>query len=206
MIIYSGIRRKLKTNGSIIPSWTSQGILPPVDPSNPTSTARSPYVICMSDLVSRFSTSQDRLSILKGFFSFRSALHGIGLIKGFQWLDGSFLENIELIKARSPRDIDVVTFYFPPDNQTQNELLNNNPQFFDHDYLKDNYHVDAYYVDLSSKRPENLISKSAYWYGVWSHQRKTLLWKGYLQVDLSPTDDHIALDNLMRTMNQEDTS
>ena len=191
------------TGGSIIPSWNSQGVLPPVDPSDPTSTARSPYLVCLSDFVYKFTTSPDRLGILKGLLSYRSALHEIGLTKGFQWLDGSFLENIEALNSRSPRDIDVVTFFYPPDDQTQEALLNSNPQLFDHNFIKNNYHVDAYYVTLRSKRPESLISKSAYWYGVWSHQRKTLLWKGYLQVDLSPTDDHIALDMLKRAMLQE---
>jgi len=109
------------------------------------------------------------------------------------------------LKSRPPNDIDVVTFYYLPPNQTQRTLLNAYPNLFDRSYIKNKYRVDAYFIDLNSIAPEKLISKSAYWYGVWSHQRKSLLWKGYLQIDLSPTDDHIALDNLNRMMNRGGT-
>ncbi|WP_414651656.1 DUF6932 family protein [Hafnia paralvei] len=34
----------------------------------------------------------------------------MGLAEGFQWVDGSFTENIELIERRTPNDVDVVTF------------------------------------------------------------------------------------------------
>jgi hypothetical protein len=70
-------------------------------------------------------------------------LHAAGIIDGFQWLDGSFLENIESLESRSPRDIDVVTFYYLPPNQTQKALLNGYPQLFDHRHIKENYHVDV---------------------------------------------------------------
>lgn len=183
-----------------LPSWNSQGVLPPVDPSNPVSISRSPYAVSLKDVVSQFGNSTDRLNILTGLLSFRSALHAAGIIDGFQWLDGSFLENIESLESRPPRDIDVVTFYNLPLNQTQRTLFNCYPQLFDHRHIKENYHVDAYFVDLNGIVPEKLISKAAYWYGVWSHQRKSLLWKGYLQIDLSSTDDHIALDNLVKMM------
>jgi len=185
-----------------LPSWNSQGVLPPVDPSDPVSSSRSPYAVSLKDFVSQFGTSTDRLNILSGLLSFRSALHAAGIIGGFQWLDGSFLENIESLESRPPRDIDVVTFYYLPPNQTQRTLLNGYPQLFDRRYIKNNYHVDAYFIDLKGIVPEKLISKTAYWYGVWSHQRNSLLWKGYLQIDLSSTDDHIALDNLIRMMDK----
>jgi hypothetical protein len=126
-------------------------------------------------------------------------LHGSGLIIGFQWLNGSFLENIELLESRHPRDIDVVTFYYTPADQTQETLLKGHPQLFNHDYNKRNYHVDAYFIDLNGGIPEYLIFNSAYWYSIWSHRRNAL-WKGYLQIDLSQTDDHIAKDNLSRIM------
>jgi hypothetical protein len=32
------------------------------------------------------------------------------LNQGFQWLDGSFAEQIELLEGRPPKDIDVVSF------------------------------------------------------------------------------------------------
>jgi hypothetical protein len=191
-------------SGGIIPGWNSQGVLPPVDTSNPVSRDRSPYVVSVDDFVLRFGTSLERLNILDGLLSFRSALHVAGLISGFQWLDGSFLESIESLESRPPHDIDVVTFYYLPSSHTQRTLLSGHPQLFDRDFIKNNYHVDAYFIDLMSNIPEELISNSAYWYSIWSHRRNSL-WKGYLQIDLSQTDDHIAKDNLDGIMSRGGT-
>ena len=93
-----------------IPPWTSRGVLPSIDPGDPTGGDRSPYPASLLDVVMRFSTSPERRTILQGLLDYRAALHRMGLVSGFQWLDGSFLENIELLESRSPRDIDVVTF------------------------------------------------------------------------------------------------
>ena len=46
---------------------------------------------------------------MAGFLSFRDALQATGLVKGFQWINGSFLENVEEVEERNPRDIDVVS-------------------------------------------------------------------------------------------------
>ena len=35
----------------------------------------------------------------------------IGIGSGFQWLDGSFLENVEMTEKRDPGDLDLVTFF-----------------------------------------------------------------------------------------------
>ena len=84
-----------------IPDWNAQGVLPPINPASPTSFDRSPYQISLTDLVLRYATSAARETILGGFLRFRAALHAAGLIQGFQWIDGSFLEHIELIEERS---------------------------------------------------------------------------------------------------------
>lgn len=194
-------------SGEAIPNWNLHGVLPPIDPSNPVSKHRSPYKVSLIDLIPRFGISIERLEILEGLLSLRSELHGVGLVKGFQWLDGSFSENIELLQSRPPNDIDVVTFFHLPDAKTENDLLIEYPQLFDRDHIWDTYHVDAYYVGLPDADPaendlEDLIADSIYWYGVWSHQRNSFSWKGYLQVDLSPTDDNIALEALNRISNK----
>ncbi|VVB64233.1 Uncharacterised protein [uncultured archaeon] len=189
-------------SGNIIPSWNSQGVLPPIDPNTPTSRSRSPYRVSLNDFVSQFGTSSHRQNLLNGLLSFRSALYGAGIISGFQWLDGSFLECVESLRSCPPNDIDVVTFYIVPAGQTQQTLEASNPQLFDHDSIKNSYHADAYFFELKGSTIRKLISESTYWYSLWSHQRNSLLWKGYLQIDLSPTDDHIALDSLNRIRNQ----
>ena len=97
-----------------IPTWTADGVLPPINASHPVSPMRSPYVVSLTDYVLRFGDTAERRTILEGFLRYRAALHAAGLVQGFQWLDGSFLEHIELTEGRAPNDIDVVTFYRLP--------------------------------------------------------------------------------------------
>src|SRR5437868_13267322 len=94
-----------------IPAWTAEGVLPPIAVAEPTSTLRSPYVVRLSKVVLSFGTNPERRAILEGLIEYRAALHAAGLVRGFQWLDGSFLEQVELLESRPPNDIDVVTFY-----------------------------------------------------------------------------------------------
>ncbi|MCX6872664.1 MAG: hypothetical protein NTW21_02495 [Verrucomicrobia bacterium] len=55
----------------------------------------------------------------------------------------------------------------------------------------DTYRVDGYLVHLGA-RSDDLVNQSAYWYGMWAHQRDTRLWKGFLEIDLDPADDVTA--------------
>ncbi|WP_442891816.1 DUF6932 family protein [Dissulfurispira sp.] len=55
------------------------------------------------------------------------------------------------------------------------------------------YLCDAYFVDMTS-HPGFLINQTAYWFGLFSHQRDTFLWKGMLQVSLG--DDKEVIDFL----------
>jgi hypothetical protein len=175
-----------------IPAWTPTGAIPPINFGKPADVDRSPYEVGICEFVLRFSSSIARKTILEGFLNYRAALHAVGLVNGFQWLDGSFLENIELLEGRSPQDIDVVTFYERPLGKSQRDLVNLDPALFPmngpaHQSLKGKYHVDAYTEDLS-KSPSKLVGRSAYWYSMWSH-RRNLAWKGFVQVSLDPTDD-----------------
>ena len=106
-----------------IPSWNSRGVLPPINSADPTSTDRSPYRVSLIDFVLRFGNTEPRQQIVTGFLNFRSALQAIDLVNGFQWIDGSFVENIEVIEERAPRDIDVVTFFHLPHGKNQETLL-----------------------------------------------------------------------------------
>ncbi len=178
-----------------IPDWNAQGLLPPISELAPTSYERSPYRVSLVDLILRLATTPKRTSILEGFLSFRSALHNVGLIRGFQWVDGSFMENIELIEERDPGDIDVVTFYHSPVGKTQQELIEQHQHLFDSGNTKEDYCVDAYYKELDGDNPEVLVWQASYWYSLWSH-RRTRQWKGFLQIDLSPAEDEVAKANL----------
>ena len=56
-----------------------------------------------------------------------------------------------------------------------------------HGWVKTTVLVDSYFVELDLP-PRELVALSSYWYSVWSH-RRSQLWRGYLQVDLSPAED-----------------
>lgn len=178
-------------NTLTIPDWSADGVLPPVDLADPTSTARSPYRTSLTDFALRFATSAERIAIIDGFLGYRSELHAAGLTRGFQWIDGSFLEHVELLRSRPPRDVDVVTFYQLPPGETQAAIFARRPDAFDHDQLKVRFSVDAYMQQLESAG-DYLVRQSAYWYGLWSHQRSTFVWKGFVEIDLDPREDAVA--------------
>ena len=184
----------------MIPNWTDKGIIPPINYLSPTSSQRSPYLVSLSDVILKYGTSQKRNQILMGLLNFRKELHAIGIVKGFQWIDGSFLENIEMLEGRPPNDIDIVNFYYIPDGLSQKELVIRNSKIFDPISIKENFNVDGYFVSLSQSSPERLINRTSYWYSMWSHKRDES-WKGFLQIDLSPKDDEAARANLNTNLN-----
>jgi hypothetical protein len=141
----------------------------------------------LSDFVLRFGATPERRHILNGLLLFRAELHCLGIIQGFQWLNGSFLEHIERLENRPPRDVDVVTFVAVPETFQPNEQAR---RLFDHDWVKQHFLVDSHMVELDLP-PDELVTWSAYWYGLWSH-RRSQLWKGYLQIALSPDEDETA--------------
>jgi hypothetical protein len=131
----------------------------------------------------------ERIEILKGLLDFRDGLKTIGIIDGFQWLAGSFVENIELNRGRSPADIDLVTFAHRPfhDLAAWTNLVQSNTQLFDPHESKQQFRCDAYFIDLS-KKGDLIALDVAYFNGLFSHQRVTSLWKGMIVVPLASDD------------------
>lgn len=177
-----------------VPNWNAQGVIPPSDALTPTSAIRSPYRVALTDFVLRFAETKERRSIIDGLLKYRAGLHAAGLISGFQWVNGSFLEHVEVTESRAPNDVDVVTFYRLPQGMTQAQVQTKAPALFDHDQAKATYHVDGYLICLDSKA-EHLVERSTYWYSVWSHRRNQA-WKGYVQIDLASVDDAASNDLL----------
>lgn len=172
-----------------LPAWNSVGVLPPVRPGMPgASSERSPYLVELISFVDRFSTSSERSRILKGFLEFRAKLHELGIIRGFQWLDGSFLENIETLENRPPGDMDVVTFFHLPTGDNQRSLFQKAPDLFDQKHLKSTFAIDGYFSVLGQPLDTQQVKKISYWYSMWSH-RRTGLWKGFAQIDLDASQD-----------------
>ena len=177
-------------------------MMPANNPVDPVSGDRSPYAASLAGLVARFGHTQSRRLLLAGLLDFRAELHKAGLSQGFQWIDGSFLENIEQSpEGRPPDDIDVVTFFYIPDGHTVNTLANEFASLFDGDNVKETYSVDAYFAQLDEVTSEEIIREATYWYSLWSHTRDGR-WKGYLQVSLSGEGDDDARAQL-ELMEQE---
>lgn len=141
--------------------------------------------------------SSTRLSILEGLLDFRAEIHEAGVNGGFQWLNGSFSENVESIEGRAPRDVDAVTFVNLPEGQEQGAFIAENTHLFDRAYIRDAFHVDAYWQFLGGPLNAQSIQSISYWYSMWSHRRDGM-WKGFVQVELDPTQDHAAMQGLAR--------
>ena len=179
----------MKTN---IPEWTAQGIIPPKISDQPNLAYSSPYPISLVDLIGRFANTPERRKLISGFLSYRKILHNFGFINGFQWIDGSFIENIEMLDKRSPNDIDVVTFLEDDISISDDDLSE-----LEYHHIKSKYFVDTQYLELAKITPREITEYSAFWYGVWSHKRNHI-WKGYLKVELAPDEDNQAADLLLK--------
>lgn len=182
----------------MIPSHNESGVLPPFLGDNPAArAAMAPYHVSLLEVVNRFATSQDRINILTGFIAYRDALRKFGFLNGFQWVNGSFLEDVETKLHRSPNDIDIVTFSYRPagyeDATSWMNLVGSRPDLFDPDETKNNFLCDAYFVDLSLGKPAYLVDQTKYWFGLFSHQRDTFLWKGMLEIPLTDDDSDVAV-------------
>jgi len=165
-------------------------VLPPFLGEEPGDSAQmSPYPTSMVELVQRYATSPERIAILRGLISYRSRLRELGYLEGQQWLDGSFVEDVEAIRRRPPQDIDIVTFAAVPGTQGEKmQHVLENLDIFDPGAAKAQYLCDAYFVDLTVA-PLLLVDTTRYWFGLFSHQRETSLWKGMLQVQMLSDDD-----------------
>ena len=178
-----------------IPNFDHNNVLPP-HLGNPTDrTHLSPYPCSILELCHNFSTSKHRIEILKNFILFRQRMNALGIIYGFQWLDGSFLENIEVSQSRPPRDLDVVTFFGGLTIDDQNNIRAIFPEFANPGMAKTNFSLDHYAVDYSY-RPDVTVEQTRYWLQLFTHNRHGV-WKGILKLSLNtPIDDQHALDFL----------
>ena len=173
----------------MIPNFTLDGVLPPFLGPSPAGAMAlmSPYEVKAFDVADRFGTTDNRKDILRGWLKHREALRSIGIDRGFQWLDGSFLEDKE------PNDLDLAAFLYRPsaiatDLAAWNDLLRKNAAFFMRDTVKNTYRLDSFFFDLEGN-PELLVSGAPYFLQLFSHRRSTQIWKGMLQVRMEDAQD-----------------
>lgn len=177
-----------------IPDFAAHGALPPFISGHATVPgARSPYAATMLDVVERFCTSPDRARLLKGLNRYREHLHSGGFVSGYQWIDGSFVENVEKLRKRSPSDIDVVTLFNRPlkyqaDPRSWSEDFEGHlfTSYFDTNAMKPVYRCDTYGIDLDVGS-RALVRNSTYWFGLFSDMRDTVSKKGIIEIPL-PVD------------------
>ena len=177
----------------MIPKHNQSGVLPPFLPGQTPAGlgAMAPYRVSILHVAQRFGTNAARIGLLNGLIVFRSELRKAGISSGFQWLDGSFVEHSERTLGRPPGDVDIVTFAPRPtqysDPATWREFIQSRPDLFDPAQTKRQYLCDAYFVDLRSD-PTFLVNQTRYWFGLFSHQRETFLWKGMLEAPIGADD------------------
>ena len=148
------------------------------------------------ELCQALATTPERRAILGKFLDFRERLRAEGLTNGFQWLDGSFLENIEARESRPPKDLDVITVYWGYDLAFQRQLLANFPEVANPALAKANYFLDHYPFDAGFD-PTLTVENTRYWILLFSHTRLGV-WKGMLRVELNtPTEDAAARQELL---------
>jgi len=177
-----------------IPSFTIDGVLPPyVGPHGPGGALEdlSPYEVSAIEVVTTLGTTQNRQDILRRWLDHRMQLRANGITQGFQWLDGSFLEQKE------PNDLDTVSFVYRPAHAMQmgawNVFVAENIPLFDRGQVKTTFRLDALFIDLNG-HPETIVEVARYYMGLFSHRRGDDLWKGMLKVRLeNAADDTDAL-------------
>ena len=184
----------------MIPEFNHSFVLPPFVGEQLTQAQGSPYHVTALELVQRFATSPERAVILRGLLDYRAALRGLGFVEGFQWLDGSFVDNVEAHQSRAPNDVDVVTFAHATLGLSSAEIqamMDANPDVFVKERCRERFCCDPMVINLN-KRPEKLVQDVRYWYGLFSHRRGDQVWKGMLQLSLQSDDDMACgiLDNV----------
>ncbi len=181
----------------MIPEHNQSGVLPPFLPgSTPASPgSMAPYRVSLLHVAQRFGINEVRIRILNGLVAYRSQLRKEGISAGFQWVDGSFVEHSERVLGRPPGDVDIITFAQRPkqyrDPAIWRVFVHSRPDLFDPTQTKKQSLCDAYFVDLSTD-PLFLVNQTRYWFGLFSHQRETFLWKGMLEVPIGADDADVC--------------
>jgi hypothetical protein len=157
-----------------VPDFTHSGVLPAFTAGNPAiRNGQSPYHVTLEELVRTLGFSSERQQMIQGLVQYRAFLRSFNLRRGFQWVDGSFVER------KAPHDIDTLTFFYANECGDLSRLWG-----IGSDQLKATFHCDGYYVALDED-PEALVELIGYWTNLFSHRRDTFEWKGMLRLDLS---------------------
>lgn len=183
----------------MIPLFDHNGVLPPYI-GNPThgSNFVSPYPTDSLELCKRFAISKERVKILKRYMAFREEMRKFG-ISGFQYLDGSFTEDIEnSVEKRPPNDLDLLTFYMPLNIDQQTGIFNNFKDFSDRSTCKTNYCLDHMPINLGI-HPIHIVEFTRYYLQLFTHNRSNV-WKGMLKLDVGIIGEDDAANSYLNKL------
>jgi hypothetical protein len=158
----------------------------------------------MEEFVAGLGTSPSRCNLIHGLLSYRSVMTNLGYTEGLQFIDGSFVENVEAREGRDPGDIDVFSFLVRPNHYRTNPALWNASGFVewateiaDRNRNKSRFGLDTYAIAVDQQGPLGLINETIYWYSLFAHKRITHDWKGFVRIPLNPADDAAARTALL---------
>lgn len=177
-------------NENLIPEWDITGCLPIAIER----IAFSPYQMTSIEFVQHFNKTKERAKLLKDWLKYRHEIAS-NIYYGFEWVNGSFVENVEKTRKSPPNDIDVVDFVI-----FKKEL---SPQ--EYKTIKRRYHVDAFLVSLLSQEKlaemtneklfawyDTNIKRIAQWNLEWGHTHDGNS-KGFIKINFNQDDDEHAL-------------
>jgi hypothetical protein len=163
----------------------------------------SPYPCKLTELATAFCTTAVRVRIFKGLLDYRKQLAQLGFVNGFQWLSGRYLEAIEKIEGRDPKDVDLVTFCNLPASCPSaahlQGVITANPDVFQPSRAKQRFFCDPYFVSFESG-PHLVVMQARYWFGLFSH-RRDWSWKGLLEVPLALSSGDTDAENYVNGLN-----
>jgi hypothetical protein len=187
-----------------IPAFDGRGFLPPFLGADETTPSRSPYDATMSELVVSLGTTPPRQNLIFGLLRYRELLGSFGYTSGVQFIDGSFVEDVETREARDPGDIDVFSFLMQPAQYVGNVALWQSmgfPQWaaevVNQNLNKQRYQLDTYGMVVDQGGPLEMMNATIYWYSLFSHKKVAQDWKGFVIIPLNPADDQMALASIV---------
>lgn len=157
----------------------------------------------MSELVASLGTSPARQNLLVGLLRYRALLGSLGYTHGVQFIDGSFVEDVETREGREPGDIDVFSFLMQPAQFVGNLALWQSTGFpqwaaevVNQALNKQRYRLDTYGMIVDQGGPLDMMNATIYWYSLFSHKKVAQDWKGFVRIALHPADDQAALASI----------
>lgn len=182
-----------------LPGFNARGLLPPLIGHDETTADRAPYEATMTDVALALGTTPERRRLLKGLLEYRELLGTLGYTGGVQFINGSFVENVEARESRTPGDIDVFSFLERPPQYRNDPALwaltgfaDWRDQIANRNLNKVRFCVDTYAVAVDQHGVLRLITTTIYWYSLFAHKKITHDWKGFVRVTLDPNGDAAA--------------